>query len=197
MNTIISELDRIIAELRDMTIKPQSEPKTPLVKAQRLAAQHSLVLVQQTATHYQLIIGKKKKCIYNLYPTTGKVCIDPHHPGPRLSLRQPWTVLDAVKAAIERSPAAGGTRSENRKTETETQYEIELRRYVDDRCPTGDFLYAVLSNDLFEAMGRADENNRAALFDICKYIWNELPSICWGSPEKVRAWFGRTESEPQ
>ena len=89
------------------------------------------------------------------------------------------------------------------KTETETQYEIpaqtlaELRRYVDDRCPTGDFLYAVLSNDLFEAMVRTDENNRAALFGICKFIWNELPSICWGSPEKVRAWFGRTESEPQ
>ena len=63
-----------------------------------------------------------------------------------------------------------------------------LDRYVKDKCPTGRFLRAVLSNNLFEALGTADENNREALFDIVSYIYNELPGSCWGTPEKVKQW---------
>lgn len=51
----------------------------------------------------------------------------------------------------------------------------------------GDFLTAVVSNDLMNAMGRADSYNRATIFQITSYIYNELPSTCWGSPEKVAA----------
>ncbi len=72
-----------------------------------------------------------------------------------------------------------------------------LRRYVQDHCPTGDFLYAVLSNDLMEAMGRADENNRVALFEICTYIWNYLPGACWGSKEKVDRWLSERDTGPK
>ena len=57
--------------------------------------------------------------------------------------------------------------------------------------PVGGFLAAVLTNDLFGALGRADADNRAALFTICDYVYNELPSICWGSKEKVAAWAQR------
>lgn len=63
-----------------------------------------------------------------------------------------------------------------------------IDRYVMDGIPTGSFLQAVLCNDLMEAMGRADMGNRLALFEICDYIYNETPSGCHGSPEKVRAW---------
>jgi len=63
-----------------------------------------------------------------------------------------------------------------------------LDLYVSDRIPTGGFLCAVLTNDLFEAVGRADIQNRYALFQICNYIYNEIPSTCWGSPERVREW---------
>ncbi len=63
-----------------------------------------------------------------------------------------------------------------------------LDRYVNDRIPTGSFLYAVLTNDLFEATGRADSSNEVALFQICQYIYNELPSGCWGGPERVKEW---------
>lgn len=63
-----------------------------------------------------------------------------------------------------------------------------LDRYVHQGIPTGGFLYAVLTNDLFEAMGRADQNNRAVLFEICQYIYNLVPSGAWGTPEKVKAW---------
>ncbi len=63
-----------------------------------------------------------------------------------------------------------------------------LDRYVNDRLLPGGFLVAVLSNDLFGAVGRADSENLAALADICRYVYNELPSSCWGSKDKIWAW---------
>lgn len=63
-----------------------------------------------------------------------------------------------------------------------------LDRYANEHCPTGGFLQAVLENNLMEAMGRADDFNRVALFDICSYIYNHLPVACHGSPEKVKRW---------
>lgn len=63
-----------------------------------------------------------------------------------------------------------------------------LRRYIDQRIPTGGFLEAVLSNDLREACGRADENNQRVLPELVAYLYNEAPSSCWGSREKVVAW---------
>jgi len=68
-----------------------------------------------------------------------------------------------------------------------------LERYVNDRCPTGGFLHAVLSNDLMEACARADMHNQRRLPEIATYIYNNLPMISWGSPEKVDAWLKREE----
>lgn len=63
-----------------------------------------------------------------------------------------------------------------------------LNRYVKDKIPTGNFLQAVLSNDLMDAIGRADAINRGKLFEICTYVYNELPMNCWGSRKKVDEW---------
>ncbi len=63
-----------------------------------------------------------------------------------------------------------------------------LDRYVSHHCPTGDFLYAVLCNDLRESFWRADEENMADLYDIVSYCYNEIPSTCCGSKEKVELW---------
>ena len=63
-----------------------------------------------------------------------------------------------------------------------------IRRYADEHCPTGGFLRAVLSNDLRESCFRADDNNVVDLVEIVKYCHWEIPSNCWGSPEKVEAW---------
>lgn len=63
-----------------------------------------------------------------------------------------------------------------------------LERYVKLKIPTGGFLRAVLENDLVEAAGRADDVNLHLIPQIVSYIYNELPSVCWGSPEKVSAW---------
>lgn len=70
-----------------------------------------------------------------------------------------------------------------------------LKRYTEQHIPTGDFLRAVLSNDLKEAFGRADDNNCTALFHIAAWLYNEAPSACWGSPEKVESWLSAKPQE--
>ena len=65
---------------------------------------------------------------------------------------------------------------------------LSLDRYVEDRIATGGFLHAVLTNDLFGAMERADEFNRDDLYNIVKYIFNHIPGECYGSKAKVSKW---------
>lgn len=63
-----------------------------------------------------------------------------------------------------------------------------LDQYNKHHLPVGGFLSAVLSNDLYGAFARADDGNLAALGEIVCYCYWEIPSQCWGSPEKVRDW---------
>ena len=63
-----------------------------------------------------------------------------------------------------------------------------LDRYASNGIPTGDFLRAVLSDDLMEAVCRADDDNILTIHSICGYICNELPAGCHGSPEAYKAW---------
>lgn len=63
-----------------------------------------------------------------------------------------------------------------------------LIRYVNNGIPTGSFLEAVLSNDLFTAVTRADQWNKQALPRICELIYNYLPGSCHGSHELYKAW---------
>ena len=60
--------------------------------------------------------------------------------------------------------------------------------YVLRHRKPGDFLTAVLSNDLFKAVGQADNDNLVALHDWVILIYNFTPSNCWGSPERVKEW---------
>lgn len=70
-----------------------------------------------------------------------------------------------------------------------------LDRYVSHGVPPGDFLRAVLENDLKEAIGRADWINGPAIHHIVSYCYNELPSPSWGSPERVAAWLEEKQRE--
>jgi hypothetical protein len=60
-----------------------------------------------------------------------------------------------------------------------------LDRYVNHKILPGGFLMKVLSNDLFGAVGQADSENAAALPDIVRYVYNEMPANSWGSQELV------------
>ncbi len=51
--------------------------------------------------------------------------------------------------------------------------------------PTGGFLEAVLTNDLMEAVMRADEVNRECLPAILSFVYDYVPADMWGSPEAV------------
>lgn len=57
--------------------------------------------------------------------------------------------------------------------------------YAKDRVPTGPFLKAVLENDLFGALKKADPESKENLVAICNWVFWELPAPCWGSPAKV------------
>ena len=52
----------------------------------------------------------------------------------------------------------------------------------------GDFLIAVLSNDLKSAVMRADDINRHALYQYVHFLYAVAPAQAWGSPEAVSAW---------
>ena len=52
----------------------------------------------------------------------------------------------------------------------------------------GDFLDAVLRNDLRETLFRADLGNRQGLHATCIWLFNFAPAKCSGSYELVEAW---------
>tara|TARA_Y100000310_G_scaffold147661_1_gene146887 strand:- start:217 stop:486 length:270 start_codon:yes stop_codon:yes gene_type:complete len=68
-----------------------------------------------------------------------------------------------------------------------------MQRYVEDGIQAGHFLTAVLSNNLLGAVSRADGTNIKLIPEIVRWIYNEAPSGCWGSAEKVQAWQGTTK----
>jgi hypothetical protein len=68
-----------------------------------------------------------------------------------------------------------------------------LAGYIEERRPVGHFLTAVLSNDLREAVNRADADNLVALGSIVQWLFWHAPAVCWGSPGKVRDWLAREE----
>ena len=61
-----------------------------------------------------------------------------------------------------------------------------LRRYVEEGYMPGGFLTAVLCNDLFGAVARADDENIQCLKDITTFVYNRMPADAWGSAQKMR-----------
>lgn len=66
-----------------------------------------------------------------------------------------------------------------------------LARWIEHGVLPGEFLQAVLRNDLREAVGRADAENLAALPAYIGYLYNEAPGGCWGSLEHMTKWAAR------
>lgn len=63
-----------------------------------------------------------------------------------------------------------------------------LDRYVEERVPPGDFLLAVLENNLKESVARATENGQRNLIPLVHFLYNAMPMNIWGSKDKVAAW---------
>lgn len=54
----------------------------------------------------------------------------------------------------------------------------------------GDFLWAVLQNDLYTAFSRADTDNRANMAAWASFL-GQIPMCSWGSVERIKAWIAR------
>ena len=63
-----------------------------------------------------------------------------------------------------------------------------IMRYIFDRVKPGDFLTAVLENNLQKAVGHADEENIRLLGTYVQFFYNQAPASCSGSPAAVKDW---------
>lgn len=160
---IIEKLKTNLARYKELTDEEQEILDT--------ARKEDGVLFLIDDGNWMLADGSSKCVNYARYRLLGN-----YKPGPKL-----------IESEV--SEISGSLRNEKMRMPDDTK--ASLDRYVKEKIPTGGFLYAVLTNDLFEAVGRADIQNRHALFEICRYIYNELPLGCWGSVEKVSNWLGK------
>jgi hypothetical protein len=60
--------------------------------------------------------------------------------------------------------------------------------YIENHIPPGDFLSAILCNDLYEACGRADDTNCHLLYEYVSWFYGNVSDNCWGSPERYNQW---------
>ena len=65
---------------------------------------------------------------------------------------------------------------------------VPLLRYLDDHLPVGDFLQAVIANDLREAVFRADDENIELIPVYVMFLHLEAPASSWGSHEAYDEW---------
>lgn len=63
-----------------------------------------------------------------------------------------------------------------------------LKRYLIDRIPPGDFLTAVITNDLRGAVNRADGENLPLIPTYVRWFYNRAPGISHGSPQHLENW---------
>ena len=72
-----------------------------------------------------------------------------------------------------------------------------ITQYIEQGIRPGSFLQAVISNDLKEAIGQADDENINNLPAYVGYFYNEAPSLCWGSVQRMEGWMDARRSEAQ
>jgi hypothetical protein len=65
---------------------------------------------------------------------------------------------------------------------------ISIDEWVLDGRPPGQFVQSVLKGDLFGAFRHGDPESLTALAAIVDYVYNKIPSTCWGSQEKMHNW---------
>ena len=63
-----------------------------------------------------------------------------------------------------------------------------MQRYLEEGMLPGQFLQAVLKNDLADAFARADVESMQAMVGIVAWLHMECPGTAWGSEEKIQAW---------
>ena len=62
------------------------------------------------------------------------------------------------------------------------------KNYIENGVLPGSFLQAVICNDLFGAIRKADDINIQRLEDWLLFFYSDAPDGCYGSKEKMIAW---------
>ena len=70
-----------------------------------------------------------------------------------------------------------------------------MQMYIEHGISGGGFLNAVLENDLFSAVMRADVTNLKELPNIVRWVHNEAPPYSHGSKLKVKEWINKIREE--
>jgi hypothetical protein len=91
--------------------------------------------------------------------------------------------------------AAGMSEFEGEYSQIPEHMQAALRRYVLEGRRPGDFLTAVICNDLRNAVGRADETNLPLLKLYVQWLYNIAPGLCWGSTETMLKWMDERRAE--
>jgi len=69
------------------------------------------------------------------------------------------------------------------------QMEItELRRYINTGIKPGQFVQAILENNLVDACSYADIRARRRIYEYVCWLCNNAPEECWGSERAVYDW---------
>lgn len=63
-----------------------------------------------------------------------------------------------------------------------------IKRYVIDKVRPGDFLSAIIMNDLRGAIGHADSENLPLIKLYVQWFYNRAPAVCAGSKEAMNNW---------
>ena len=69
--------------------------------------------------------------------------------------------------------------------------ESGLRRYFEERQDVGDFLTALLCNNLRETLACADDENAQRIPEWVRWLYNHAPAGSWGSRENYKAWLAK------
>jgi len=70
-----------------------------------------------------------------------------------------------------------------------------INAYVLEGHSPGNFIDAILSNDLSGAFKHADDDNIKRVFCLVSYCYNYLPMDAWGSFDKVNVWLKRFKEQ--
>ena len=73
------------------------------------------------------------------------------------------------------------------------RFVIGLLNYSIHRMRVGSFLTACLENNLHQALSRADQQAQLIIPVIMQFIFQELPSDCWGNSVRVKEWLEEGE----
>lgn len=64
-----------------------------------------------------------------------------------------------------------------------------VRRYVMEGAPVGSFLEALFSGArLTKVVGCADDENRKRLIEWAAFLYNDMPILSQGTPERFQTW---------